>query len=329
MDNSRCNHSYNSVFKTEIENYIELKINLGHTFIGEPYMLKTLDDYLCLINHSEKVLSAPVIEGWQGSLQKHDNTIVRYTTTYRRFAIHLNALGYEAYIPINNRYKHDFKPHIFTENELERIFNASDNLTTKMPFINTPITFPVLVRVLFGCGLRISEALHLKLKDVRIDEGVLFIRNAKGKKDRIVPMHPSLCEICSLYIRAIHMNSSADDCFFPSRSTRDNIYVTQSWAHYNLKEVLEIAGVDLSKNDDNHRAVSLHNFRHTFAVKSLANQQAAGIDCYYSVPILSTYLGHENIYGTERYLQLTSEYYQSIIEKSSAYSECIFPEGLL
>src|SRR5258708_28737892 len=92
-----------------------------------------------------------------------------------------------------------------------------------------PVMLPVLLRLLLGCGLRISEALGLRLGDTDLDNGILVIRKSKFNKDRLIPLSDSLFAVLRRY-SATHHKISKDDKepFFAHRDGRavskDNIY---------------------------------------------------------------------------------------------------------
>jgi integrase/recombinase XerD len=66
--------------------------------------------------------------------------------------------------------------------------------------------------------------------------------------------------------------------------------------------------------------------RHTFAVHSLAKMAEEGMDLYCSLPILSTYLGHQSLRATNNYVRLTSEMYPELIRKIDIIGFDIFPK---
>ena len=70
----------------------------------------------------------------------------------------------------------------------------------------------------------------------------------------------------------------------------------------------------------------LHDLRHTFCVHTLANQVSNNVDLYVSLPILSTYIGHNSIQATQRYVRLTEEVYPELIEKISQKCAYVIPE---
>ena len=73
---------------------------------------------------------------------------------------------------------------------------------------------PLLFRMLYGCGLRISEALALLKSDVDLKDGVLHIRHGKNDRERIVPMSVSLTEECRKYAQAVHKGTTDSIPFF-------------------------------------------------------------------------------------------------------------------
>lgn len=68
----------------------------------------------------------------------------------------------------------------------------------------------------------------------------------------------------------------------------------------------------------------IHDWRHTFAVKSFKQMIDQGLDMYVALPVLSTYLGHKSIYATERYIRLTMELYPYIAEKYGEKFQSVF-----
>ena len=113
-------------------------------------------------------------------------------TEIRRFMQYLEKAGIDAYVDRDiRRVQSSFVPYIFSHSEIVRLFAAADGL----PY--TPISpqrvyvMSLLFRMLYGCGLRISEALNLVMADVDLDQGILYIRNSKFGKERLVPMSES------------------------------------------------------------------------------------------------------------------------------------------
>ena len=132
-------------------------------------------------------------------------TAVSYThlDVYKRQ--YLNSMGYDAYIasPDANARVYTFIPYIFSVDEMERIFACSDSLCPHR-FSTIPLIMPVILRMLYSCGLRISEAVNLQNKHVNLQEGILEIKNSKFGKDRLLPMSSSMATICRQYYHVMH-----------------------------------------------------------------------------------------------------------------------------
>ena len=225
----------------------------------------------------------------------------------RQFALYLNSVGYQAYIasPDKNIRHYTFIPYIFTHGEIERILANSDQLCphrhSTIPFI-----MPVILRILYGCGLRISEAVNLKNKNVNLQEGVLEIKNSKFGKDRLVPMSETMALICRQYYQIFHKHSSMNDYFFMKANrqpvTRDNVY-------RRFREILWDSGISHGGKGTGPR---LHDLRHTYAVHALKRAVDRKIDVYCALPILSTYMGHASVEATSQYVRLTADAFPDI-----------------
>lgn len=87
-----------------------------------------------------------------------------------------------------------YVPHIYTDAELARLFAQTDRCGYCSQVPARHLVMPVLFRTIYACGLRCSEARLLRVVDVDIDSGVLQVRDAKGGKDRQVPVSGPLRE---------------------------------------------------------------------------------------------------------------------------------------
>lgn len=75
-----------------------------------------------------------------------------------------------------------------------------------------------------------------------------------------------------------------------------------------------------------HQGPRVHDLRHTFAVHSLMKMAKSGHDLYYTLPILSTYMGHKSIGATERYVRLTAEMYPELLDDERKLCSYVFPK---
>ena len=319
-------YEYTSIFATEFMCYFALRESQGHQHTREFHYFKMLDQFLISENVTEKVITAPIIEGWLQSLPLNMsvNTKIVYISHYTQFAKYLNTLGFSAFIPERPMDDRSYTPYVFSENEIERIFIAADSISTntRSPKF-AALEFPLILRILYGCGLRLKEALKLQVGDIDLPLGVLLIRNAKGNKDRLVPMDNSLTEILRMYITLYCKNVPAETFLFPNRNGDSYSYaIMRTWFNLALKK----AGIEKPELPRYTRNICLHCLRHTFAVNSFRKQDLIDTDMYAASPYLSTYMGHARIYGTETYLHMTAENSRDVIEKTTVYAEGLFPE---
>jgi integrase len=180
---------------------------------------------------------------------------------------------------------------------------------------------PALIRTLYGTGIRISEALTLINRDVNLQDNYFVLRDTKNGTDRMIPFSTSLSEVLKEYVsyrNKLPINISQETSFFVTLrgaiGNRDAIY-------RRFCKVLMLANIPKDR-------VRLHDLRHTFAVHSLATMAEAGIDLYCSIPVLSTYLGHQSLKATNGYVRLTSDMYPELIKKMDLICFNVFPKLL-
>ena len=139
---------------------------------------------------------------------------------------------------------------------------------------------------------------------------------------RLVSVDDSLVKILRQYMKVAGKASSQELLFDNGRRERHS----QAWARKWFRWILDEAGIATEELPRYGRNLCPHCLRHTFAVNSFRNQDIADVDLYASAPLLSAYMGHVKIYGTERYLHMTAENSKDILEKTSVYTEGLFPE---
>jgi integrase/recombinase XerD len=191
------------------------------------------------------------------------------------------------------------RPYLYTEQEVQGLLEAALQLPTTWP--STPLrpwVFHCLLGLLSVTGLRISEALDLKLDDVDLEQGVLTIRAAKYGRSRLVPVHPSTHTVLVHYLRRREQFLGvrrSDYVFISNRGTRLDI----GRVHKAFYALSRQTGLRAPAARNGPR---LHDFRHRFAVQVLTRWYESGEDPARRLPVLSTYLGHVYVAGTYWYL---------------------------
>jgi integrase len=199
-----------------------------------------------------------------------------------------------------------YVPHIYTDRELADLFAATDRCrySAGVPFRH--LVMPVLFRTVYACGLRVSEARLLRPGDVDITTGVLQIRDAKGGKDRQVPVSGPLRHRLACY-RAHMAGQPGWEWFFPGATAGRPLTLVN--VYHNFRRFLWQARISHGGRGHGPR---VHDLRHTFAVNNLRSWFAAGEDVGALLPVLQAYLGHSSIGDTAYYLRLTAESYPQI-----------------
>ena len=239
--------------------------------------------------------TGPVTRYWE---RKHSALSGLY-----RFAV---ARGYADDSPLPRtvpRPQQAFVPYIYSREELRRLLDAVAANDHPRCRIATD-TYRTMLLLLYGTGLRISEALALTMADVDLDAGVVCIRMSKFYKSRLVPIGNDLLQILAPHVaNRRQQHAGPESPFFVSRRgtavTRQNAEMAFCRLRVRANVVREAASA--------RHQPRLHDMRHAFAVHRLVSWYRDGADVQRLLPKLSTYLGHVHIAGTQRYLTLTPE----------------------
>jgi site-specific recombinase XerD len=181
---------------------------------------------------------------------------------------------------------------------------------------------PVLYRLLYATGIRIGEALSLSINDVDVKNNYLKVRDSKNGKERLIPFSESMSLAIQDYLKyriQKPVRKDIDHLFVTSEGGITATYLPYKW----FRKILFKSGISHAGRGNGPR---LHDFRHTFSVHSLVVMSEKGVDLYYSLPILSTYLGHQSLTATDKYVRLTAEMYPSLIENVNKVCSHIFPD---
>jgi len=309
-------------FEALLIQFVRMKQALGFQYTTGAAILKRFSRFTLAYRLTNPILTKELVDAWlQKRPQEKEVTWEHRINTLRQFARYLNDLGFSAYMPYRKRkiLRNAYVPYIFTDEELHRVFHACDQILPH-PLSQKCQVFPALFRVLYGCGLRISEALALRVKDVDLSEGILTIRRAKFDKDRLIPLASSLTAYLTTYAKHVHALSGRSSYFFPNK---DGTCPRADTVYKNFRTILWKSGIS---HGGPGRGPRLHDLRHTFATHALRHMVEQGMDLYCALPILSTYLGHASVAATERYVRLTADQYPDLLLTISQTCAGVFPE---
>lgn len=297
---------FESCLKEKLNSYMGLRESQGCQVLKIRHNFISLDQYLLKARLSGRSLPPAVIDGWIASLPEKlsVNTVNIYISAYIQFARYLQSFGHDAFIPEKAIGSKNYSPYIFHEGDLAACFS-------------------VMLRMYIGCGFRLNEIRLLKTKDVGLGYGIIHVRNAKGSHDRIVPMHETLAECVKIYSES--GIPQKESLFFPSRTGTP---ISCSWIRDAFVKCIRYIGIEKPNLPKHSRNICLHCLRHSFAVAAFRRLDNNGLDMYDEIPAPSAYMGHENLYGTEHYLHMTTENSRDILDKVEEFNKGLFPEVL-
>ena len=224
---------FDGPFRKLCDKYISYKRSLGFDFgIKTACTIKNMDRFFKNYHFDTPRLTKEMVLSFTAYRENESLKTQHYRMCLiRQFAIFLTRLGYDACIlpVVFVKIGKTFTPCIFTYDEILKIIRASDNLKICKWSPYRHLIYPVLIRMLYGCGLRVSEALCLKVSDVNLQDGILTITKSKFNKSRLVPMSASLTKICRSYAVKMNFSIKEDGYFFPApdkgRYNRNVVYV--------------------------------------------------------------------------------------------------------
>ncbi len=290
------------------EAFVAQKRALGFKYEQQALLLKMFDNFCKAYDVHDYTITKEIATAWcKKRPNEKDATRHNRVGEMQRFAVFLGKQGHTSYLlPSIPKAGERHIPYIFTKKEMADIFDRLDHLerTASSPYRH--FVYPLLFRLLYGCGLRISEALSLRKQDVDIDNGVLHILHGKNDIERIVPMSTSLTIRCQQYIRDLHRNTSKDTPFF---YTKEKKSYSKSTIWRAFRGFLWDVGIPYKGANLGPR---LHDIRHTFACHNIQKWAESEIPVSVMLPVLSKYLGHTSISATQWYLRIAAEAYPHI-----------------
>jgi integrase/recombinase XerD len=295
---------FRSYFGALMRRHLRLRRALGYLLKNAEYTLRDFDRFLRQTHPQARRVTREIVTGYLETTRSQAPSTRRdRLSSLRQFCRFLFLFDADTYIPEPRLLppgRTRIKPHIYSEQDLAAMMRQAACLDARSLL---PHTYTAILGLLWVTGLRISEVAKLDLQDADLDSGVLTIRESKFKKSRLVPLHPSTMEALRQY-QERRLQEPADDRpaspFFINRrrrrfSCRTLLGTIQTLARRG--GVRTLAG----------RPPRVHDFRHTFATRTLAEIYQSGQDPLVRLPVLATFLGHVNIANTQVYLHPSVE----------------------
>ena len=208
-------------------------------------------------------------------------------------------------------------PYVYSSAELQRLLDATAVLNHPASRLQS-MTYRMLLLLLYGSGLRVGEAIALRLSDIDLAQCLITVCNTKFYKTRLVPVGPHLSQQMAAYLdrrRLLAIPEGEMSAFLCSR-TGHSLHYTQVIKTF--QRIRSAAGIVTPTGE--RRPPRLHDLRHSAAVHRVLAWYKAGKDVQRLLPSLATYLGHADIRSTQQYLQMTPELLQEASRRFARYA---------
>ena len=263
--------NYSSVLSPYIKRMLEIRKSMGIVDSRVRWILKEFDDFANSIGLQEPHITEEFVKRWHKSrISDKEITIYGKYLVLRQLTSLMCRNGCVCYIPIIPKQpKSEFTPYIYTHDQISQLFTAADSSRLFNNCMKTAIiSMPVILRLLYSTGMRVSEALYMRNEDVNLDSGYIHLRKTKNRCERLVPIGESMVIVLKQYIEyrnrmPIEKISHPNHLFF---TKLDGTSFRVCTLYVFFHKLLKICNIPYIGNRQGPR---IHDLRHTFAVHSL------------------------------------------------------------
>jgi len=314
-------------FAKIVDEYVQEKRATGYRFDKGSRMLHRIVDIQEEIDHGTPRLSRELVERWiEKTPWESETNRSHRISVLRGLGVYMVRMGYDAIIvpqrlaPLKD---YTYTPYIFSDREIGSVLGTVDQLCATGISTHSDLVFPLVFRILVGCGSRITETLQIEKKDFDVENGTVSLLNTKNRKERIIPMAESLVEKCREYV----CNSQSIRSFNSSRwffPNKEGTPYNSATAYGLYRKALRLAGISHGGRGKGPR---LHDLRHTFAVRVLNKWVREGRNLTTALPYLAIYMGHEGLKASQHYLRLTAVMFPELIKTVEKEYGWVIPEA--
>lgn len=309
-------------FLCELDRYLTLRRALGADLSTDARIIRRFATFAD--GEGAQRVSTDLVMRWIESLPSaNSGTKATRFRVVRQFAEWLHGIDpmHEApprgLVPGHVQRAH---PYIYSEAEIIGIVEQAGTLPSV--YGTRGLTFSTLFGLIAVTGLRISEAVGLDTTDLDVESGLLYVRQGKLGKERLLPLDRSVVQRLEYYSRERdRLLGHVPDAFFVSS---EGGRISDCCARYNFAHVCQQIGLRKQQLYLRHgRGPRIHDLRHTFAVRTMLNWYRSGKDVGREMIKLTTWLGHTDPAHTYWYLEAVPE----LLELASARMTGVTAEG--
>ena len=277
--------------RTRVEAYLAVRRAFGYQLRSEGKVLLNFARYAQQRGHRGPPTRSLMLRWARLSKRASRPTWARRLKVVRRFAQYWQAVEPRTEVPprhIFGRRAGRPTPCLYSPQQIRLLLRRA----RRLPGPLRPQTYAKLLGLLACTGLRISEALGLRVLDVDLRQGCLCVRASKYHKVRWVPLHPTT-------VRHLRHYARRRERLFPQA---EYFFLAQDGGPL-ARPTVEKVFAQLRHGLASPRAPRLHDLRHTFACRVLLRWQAQRRGAVDRLAVLACYLGHNRVADTYWYLQ--------------------------
>ncbi len=311
-------YNFKSIFKSELNYFIKYKRSLGLKYENEIRRIKYIDNILFKLKlKSKKITKETFYELTKRHNIQGENYARQYGVT-KDFCKYLISSEYKDIYYEEKKFNvvNNYKPVIFSEEEISKLFETMDNFMKDYigkKSYRLYYSYSILFRLLYACGLRVSEVIKINIEDINFNENTIDIIDSKRNISRIVVFSNSMKQCLEDYIRLFDIQNG-----LLFRNMRNHIIIKNKLRVY-YKTILKKADLNINAH--------IHDLRHCFCNNAFNQMLEKCHDENVVIVYLYKYMGHKTIVETEYYLHFTDYNKGKLLETNSTFSKNLY-EGV-
>jgi site-specific recombinase XerD len=298
-----------------IEGLVATKRACGFSYDSEEAELGRFDRFCSERGVTEARIDRDTVMAWAEPHGSEGATHRAQRISFvRQLSLYMVSCGIDCYVPRHFTPSSKRVVYVPGKDEVRQLLSAADSYASSATACRSwvRIGYPVEFRLMYCCGLRISECACLLRADVDIDAGTLTIRHSKGDKDRVVYLADDSAAMCEGYWESVVRAAGASPAwFFPGEDIRNHITAS------GIRKKFQQLWAQTDASGLSSRRPSPHSLRHAFVVNRINSWAEDGVDLDEMMPYLSRYLGHAGPTETFYYYHQTLDAMAVIRERDS------------
>jgi integrase/recombinase XerD len=307
-----------SLFAPQLEAFVSLKRAMGLRYDATVQDLQRFDRFALERMPAADIMTPEIVDAWLASGRHLSaKNQKKRLGLIRQFCLYLKRFRADTYVPDHTLLPIHVslsKTYVYSPDEYRALLKAALALPAPRSTLR-PLTFYTVLLVLYATGLRIGEALRLRLRDVDLEAAIITVRETKFGKSRVVPFSPPLGDALRVYLEQRLVATIGPSApFFINHEGRP--YSVDKFSEV-FRTLLPAAGIRRVPGKPGPR---VYDVRHTFARTRVLKWYRDGADLQSKLPLLATYMGHVDVLSTQVYLRSTPE----LLREASSRFERMF-----